>query len=399
MESWSTFADQSIARHAHNRRLFQSTYSLTTLLSYEPYVDDCADLFCLRLAELSKSGLSIDMRHWFQCYAFDVIGMITYGKRFGFLDRGEDVGGVIEALESHLFYASTVGIYPSWHPFLSKLRNFLAGKKGSGRAYLVNFTLDRISEEIASGKAMHIRDGDIADGAEGKAESFISKFLAKNAEDPDRFTRQHIIDGCTANMVAGSDTTAISLSATLFYLLKHRECHLKLLDEIKTLTEQGLLSERPTFQETQKMPYLQAAIKEAMRVHALAGLPIERVVPEGGTVINGHHLPAGVCIYCCRIMGIAEYANIILYSDDRRGSHLGRAQRPQCFWRRCGHIQPRSMAHDRRRATEQNEPPLDTGIGYSELPHRWRSNLTNAVIFSSEWVLEPALVATSPCWK
>ena len=41
------------------------------------------------------------------------------------------------------------------------------------------------------------------------------------------------------------------------------------------------------------MPYFQAVIKEAMRLHPATGLPLWRVVPEGGATISGRYFPAG----------------------------------------------------------------------------------------------------------
>lgn len=266
---------------------------MTALVSYESYVDECADLFGQRLREIAETAAPIDMRHWFQCYAFDVIGLITYAKRFGFLDRGEDVGGVIGTLEGHLFYATTVGVYPSLHPFLSRLRNYFAGEKGAGRTYMLNFTQEQIASNLASRKDC---DSDEIDhGIDGDGpESFLDKFMAKHAQDPEKFTHQHIVASCVSNIVAGSDTTAISLSASLYYLLKHPECHQRLRTEIDTFQSLGKLSERPTFKETQQMPYLQAVLKEALRMHPATGLPLERVVPEQGVTIAGRHFPSGV---------------------------------------------------------------------------------------------------------
>jgi cytochrome P450 len=42
------------------------------------------------------------------------------------------------------------------------------------------------------------------------------------------------------------------------------------------------------------MPYLQVVLKEALRMHPATGLPLGRVVPEGGAVIAGRMFPAGV---------------------------------------------------------------------------------------------------------
>lgn len=284
---WAIFSDQSIRRHSQNRKLYQATYAMSALVHYEHFVDECADLFTQRLEEMARSNPPIDMRHWFQCYAFDVIGMITYGKRLGFLDNGDDIGGVIGALEEHLGYATLTGIYSSLHRYLFPLKNYWAGAKGAGRAYVLALTNERIREAQTTPKVVQTEDS-VA------TEDFLTKFLAKHAANPDVFTPYHVLAGCTSNMVAGSDTTAISLSAVLYYLLKNPACLEKLRDEIGSFTAQGQLSKSPTFKETQQMPYLQAAIKEALRLHPATGLPLERVVPEGGATILGRFFPQGV---------------------------------------------------------------------------------------------------------
>ncbi|KAI8666719.1 hypothetical protein NCS57_00898100 [Fusarium keratoplasticum] len=286
---WAIFSDQSIKRHAQNRRLYQATYAMSSLVHYEPFVDECSDLFTQRLAEMSRSNMLVDMRHWFQCYAFDVIGLITYAKRLGFLDRGDDIRGVISALEEHLGYATLVGIFPSLHRYLFPLKNYLAGAKGAGRAYVLSFTNERIREAQVTPKP-------VAEESAVAMEDFLTKFLAKHAADPDVFTSFHVLAGCTSNMVAGSDTTAISLSAVLYYLLKHPACLQKLRDEIDDLTAKGGLSKSPTFKESQQLPYLQAVIKEALRMHPATGLPLERVVPEGGATISGRFFPEGTTV-------------------------------------------------------------------------------------------------------
>jgi cytochrome P450 len=190
-------------------------------------------------------------------------------------------------LDDHLGYATLCGIFPSLHEYLFPIRNYLAGVKGTGRAYVLSFTNERIRESQTAPKP-------VAMESEVTTEDFLTKFLAKHASSPDVFTQYHVLMGCTSNMVAGSDTTAISLSAVLYYLLKNPRCLERLREEINDFTERGELSKSVTFKESQKMVYLQAVIKEALRMHPATGLPLERVVPEGGATISGRFFPEGV---------------------------------------------------------------------------------------------------------
>lgn len=63
--------------HSELRRKVASVYSMSSLVSYEPYVDECNTLLLERMFEFADSGAVFDMGHWFQCYAFEVIGKIT----------------------------------------------------------------------------------------------------------------------------------------------------------------------------------------------------------------------------------------------------------------------------------------------------------------------------------
>ncbi|KAF0638901.1 hypothetical protein FPSE5266_05719 [Fusarium pseudograminearum] len=286
------FSDRFVQRHAHDRKQYQATYSMSALIHYEVFVDHCANLFHIRLTELSASGRPIDMRHWFQCYAFDLIGMITYGERLGFLDSGNDIGNVINALEDHLSYATLTGIFPWLHQYLYPLKNLLAGSKGAGRAYVINFTKEKISERKAKPKAFPFKDEENA----STTQDFLSKFFNKHNTDPENFTPFHILSGCVSNMVAGSDTTAISLSATLYYLLKNPRSLATLREEVDDFTAKGQLSKNPSYKESQEMLYLQAVIKEALRLHPATGLPLEREVPKGGATIGGYFFPEGTIV-------------------------------------------------------------------------------------------------------
>lgn len=82
-----------------------------------------------------------------------------------------------------------------------------------------------------------------------------------------------------------------------YYLCKNPRCYNLVQDEIDRMEDSGDLSPIVTFAEANRMPYLQACMKEAMRLHPAVGMLLERIVPaEGFEIAPGIHLPAGTCI-------------------------------------------------------------------------------------------------------
>jgi cytochrome P450 len=134
-----------------------------------------------------------------------------------------------------------------------------------------------------------------------RSRDFLSRFLEAGQKDPEFMTEDRILTMTTANMFAGSDTTAITLRAIFWYLLQNPEYMQRLLEELKHeeqasrfSSDNGLLS----WDEVRDLPYLGAVIKEALRCHPAAGLTLERVVPPGGIWVNEYFLPGGTIVGC-----------------------------------------------------------------------------------------------------
>jgi cytochrome P450 len=66
----------------------------------------------------------------------------------------------------------------------------------------------------------------------------------------------------------------------------------KLYDEIKTVYLDN--STPISHDDIQSLPYLDAVLHESMRIRPIAAHGMTRLIPEGGTTIDGHYLPAGV---------------------------------------------------------------------------------------------------------
>ena len=81
--------------------------------------------------------------------------------------------------------------------------------------------------------------------------------------------------------------------ALFFNLIAHPSSLESLRQELKHVAEEG---GNLGLKEVRGLPYLDACIKEAARIHPSIGLPLERVVPQSGVVLCGEMLPAGTIV-------------------------------------------------------------------------------------------------------
>ncbi|MBE3045434.1 cytochrome P450, partial [Candidatus Bathyarchaeota archaeon] len=130
----------------------------------------------------------------------------------------------------------------------------------------------------------------------------LSKFLAAGEARPEFMTAELVQTMAVSMAFAGSETTAISLAAVFYYLLRNERCLERLRGEIDDAARGGAFSDCEggivTFKESQGLPYLKACITEAFRMHPAAGLPLERIVPADGAEIAGHFVKGGTIVGC-----------------------------------------------------------------------------------------------------
>ena len=101
------------------------------------------------------------------------------------------------------------------------------------------------------------------------------------------------------NIGAGSGTTATILRAIFYNLLRSpaslRRLTAEVRDHVSSKSKQE--PERPvSWTQCQQLPYLEACVKEAERIHPAVGLPLERKVPPEGATICGQHFKGGTVV-------------------------------------------------------------------------------------------------------
>lgn len=147
-----------------------------------------------------------------------------------------------------------------------------------------------------------LRDGARAEAQENRGVDLLSKFTQAQHEHPETMTDDLVLTTALSMVLAGSETTAISLSSVFYYLLKNPKTYEKLMEEIEGAVKSGLIEDNDeklvSWSASQKLPYLDAVIQEAFRLHPAAGLILERVVPAQGIEVLGERVHGGAIIGC-----------------------------------------------------------------------------------------------------
>jgi hypothetical protein len=86
-------------------------FSSTSATSFEPLVDDVLQCLLNQLdTRFAANGEVLNLGEWVQFFAFDVMGTMTFSKRYGFLDNGRDVGGMLSTIVDFMRSAAPVRI-------------------------------------------------------------------------------------------------------------------------------------------------------------------------------------------------------------------------------------------------------------------------------------------------
>ena len=103
------FSIQDQSYHASLKRNIAGLYTKVAVRDFEEPIDRCTALFMDQLSNIAKDGpATLNMSLWLHLYAFDCLGEINVSKRFGFLETGTDVRGMIAAADRILHMTGLV---------------------------------------------------------------------------------------------------------------------------------------------------------------------------------------------------------------------------------------------------------------------------------------------------
>ncbi|KAK5095014.1 hypothetical protein LTR70_007144 [Exophiala xenobiotica] len=252
---------------------------MSNVKSFEPLIDPVITRLCATLESRfiggANAGRSFDAADWMNYAAWDIMSEITFGKPFGFIDQGKDVD-----------YFAVICQMPWLDLVLDKTPVKRIGAPSF--SWAVEFSVGALVERYQQMAADSERQ------KEKLVKDFLDKFLeAKAKAEPGTIDDMKVVNFLLVNVLAGSDTTAITLSAAVYYLLKNPAVLNKLVREL----DEKELGTPVTWAQTLELPYLNAVMQETVQIHGGVGLMLEREVPAGGfSLPDGRFVPGGTVV-------------------------------------------------------------------------------------------------------
>jgi len=208
------------------------------------------------ILESGSDGTIIEVQHWMNRVSLDSIGIAGFSHDFHSLDGVRS--SVVETFESFetsniSFFSGIVFILAIFFPFLTRLptqRNKLLSK--------LRLTMSDIARELLE-KTRKEKEGDV-----DSDKSVIGLLIkAENANTQLRMTQEEVSAQMNTLLLAGYETTSISLTWALIELSRRQEKQDKLREELAQLKGTD-----PTWDQlTSGLPYLDSVVHEVLRVH------------------------------------------------------------------------------------------------------------------------------------
>jgi cytochrome P450 len=129
------------------------------------------------------------------------------------------------------------------------------------------------------------------EGRPGDRGDLLSMLLAARDDEGRPMPERQVRDELITLFLAGHETTAISLSWTLFLLAKNPAAHERLCEEIAAATNGRL----PAAADLPRLPFAEAVFKESLRLYPPAYVIGREAVAD--CVVGGYDVPARATVY------------------------------------------------------------------------------------------------------
>ncbi|ORY67113.1 benzoate 4-monooxygenase cytochrome P450 [Pseudomassariella vexata] len=252
-------------------------FVLSNMLLSEQAINQTIHSLLGWLSEYAESGKPINLNEYFSFTISDIVGEAIFSKPFGFIKGGKDIGNSVANAEAHSAYIAVAGYFRWLHVLL--LANPVVTWLGILPAgYIIDFALRSTKERESNPDARF---------------DALAHWFRMLEQSPDRIQRHEIDSGAFNSVAAGFDTVSSALQAFVYYMIRHSNAWQRVRDEIDAA---GLKDGVVSYVDTQRLPFLQACIKETLRIFGPVPMGLPRLAPEGGIIFGNREFPKGTVL-------------------------------------------------------------------------------------------------------
>jgi cytochrome P450 len=271
---------QDPVEHARARKIFTPAFSDRALTQQAPLFIKYADQLVRSLKDGGKDNGKFDMVRMYNFATFDVMGDLTFGEPLHMLDNAE-YDPWVRAIFANIKRGVQLGLIYNYYPLVASTFRALFHRTVAKTQYThMNFSATRVTKRLEKGR-------------ESAGVDLWDLVLAQEDKGKAGLTRGEMDTNSGLFMVAGTETTATLLSGLTYLLLStsNGEYMIKLVDEIRGAFTS---SDDISMEATQALPYLNACIKEALRMYPPVPIGLPHLTPKEGSTICGVFVPSGV---------------------------------------------------------------------------------------------------------
>ncbi|KAK8856047.1 hypothetical protein PGQ11_011959 [Apiospora arundinis] len=298
-------------RHAVLRNVFSPAFSEQALRRQEPMFRRYADLMVARGRQSAPSA--VDMAKLLNFTTFDIMAELAFGESLGLLEANRYSDWLATTFE--LLRVLPIVQLIDFYPLSRKLFNLLEPPFARRiRLEHFNHTASRVDKRLERGPSP------------GKPDLWT---LVENSE---ALTLDDMHSNAVLFMMAGTETSASLLTGLTYYLVTNPDKMKILTDEVRHAFPS---SDSISFEGLAKLRYLNACIREGLRVYPSVPSAIPRVVAAGGNEILGKWIPGGTIVsvhHSATYRSPSNFRNPDLfaperwlddpdYADDNRDAH------------------------------------------------------------------------------
>ncbi|KAK7534219.1 cytochrome P450 [Phyllosticta citribraziliensis] len=270
--------------HARQRRLLAHAFSDRALRDQEPLIQRYVDLLSEKMGEIAKTAdATLDMVRYLNCCTFDIMGDLAFGEPLGLLEKSDYtpwVAAVFGTIKTNNIRNTITLNFPLFSTLLKKI--FVTENMKERNRIHAQHSIERVDRRLARKTERPDIWGFVLrhqHGADPKANMSMT------------LPEMHA-NGSTL-MIAGTETTATLLSGLTYHLLLNPPVYAKLTNEIRSAF---CHPDKMNMSALASLPYLCACIEEALRIYPPVPVGLPRVVPPGGRIVCGKHVPGGTSV-------------------------------------------------------------------------------------------------------